>query len=199
MTPKPLGLHGIEVISTFMNKILFLFFALLLSGAAYAATEPPAENGLMSNYELGAGDKILITVFREPDLTMEAKLTDAGTIIFPFLGEMNVKGLTVGKLKDKITQGLSGRYLKDPSVSVSVLAYREFFVNGEVKQPGAFPYLPGLTVQKAISIAGGFTERASQSSVQLEREKDANRQGIEVDMDATIAPGDVVIVEESFF
>jgi len=182
-----------------MNKILFLFFALLLSGAAYAATEPPAENGLMSNYELGAGDKILITVFREPDLTMEAKLTDAGTIIFPFLGEMNVKGLTVGKLKDKITQGLSGRYLKDPSVSVSVLAYREFFVNGEVKQPGAFPYLPGLTVQKAISIAGGFTERASQSSVQLEREKDANHQGIEVDMDATIAPGDVVIVEESFF
>jgi len=182
-----------------MNKILLLLFLLFLSSAATASAEPSVDNGLMSNYELGAGDKILITVFREPDLTMEAKLTDAGTIIFPFLGEMNVKSLTVGKLKDKITQGLSGRYLKDPSVSVTVLEYREFFVNGEVKKPGAFPFLPGLTVQKAISIAGGFTERASQSSVQLEREKDAKRQGIEVELDAPIAPGDVVIVEESFF
>ncbi|MEC4747781.1 polysaccharide biosynthesis/export family protein [Methylomicrobium sp. Wu6] len=182
-----------------MNKILFLYVALLISAVASANAETNAGNGSMSNYELGAGDKILITVFREPDLTMEAKLTDAGTIIFPFLGEMNVKGLTVGKLKDKITQGLSGRYLKDPSVSVSVLEYREFFVNGEVKQPGAFPYFPGLTVQKAISIAGGFTERASQSSVLLEREKDANREGIEVELNAPIAPGDIVIVEESFF
>jgi len=182
-----------------MNKILVLYLALLISGAATADEEPTAENGLMSNYQLGAGDKIVITVFREPDLTLEAKLTDAGTIIFPFLGEMNVKGLTVGKLKNKITQGLSGRYLKDPRVSVSVLEYREFFVNGEVKKPGAFPYLPGLTVQKAISIAGGFTERASQSKVQLEREKDANRQDIDVELDAPIAPGDIIIVEESFF
>jgi len=179
-----------------MNKFLFLFFALFLSINAWANTE---QTGLMSNYELGAGDKIMITVFREPDLTLETKLTDAGTIIFPFLGEMNVKGLTVGKLKDRIAQGLSGRYLKDPRVSVTVMAYREFFVNGEVKKPGAFPYLPGLTVQKAISIAGGFTERASQSSVQLEREKDPTRKGIDVRLDAPIAPGDVIIVEESFF
>lgn len=182
-----------------MNKILFLYFALLLSGSAAANTEAQADAGLMSHYELGAGDKIRITVYREPDLTTEAKLTDAATIIFPFLGELNVKGLTVGKLKDNITQGLNGRYLKDPNVSVSVLEYREFFVNGEVKKPGAFPYLPGLTVQRAISIAGGFTERASQSSVLLEREKDANREGVEVELNAPIAPGDVVIVEESFF
>jgi protein involved in polysaccharide export with SLBB domain len=182
-----------------MNKYLVLFIVLLACFTFRANAEPVADNGLMSHYELGAGDKILITVFREPDLTLEAKLTDAGTIIFPFLGEMNVKGLTVGKLKDKITQGLSGRYLKDPRVSVSVMEYREFFVNGEVKQPGAYPYLPGLTVQKAISIAGGFTDRASQSSVLLEREKDANRKGIDVELDAPIAPGDVIIVEESFF
>ncbi|MGJ0515717.1 MAG: polysaccharide biosynthesis/export family protein [Methylomicrobium sp.] len=180
-------------------KILFLFIALLISASVGANNETQVDNGLMSHYELGAGDKIRISVYREPDLTLEAELTDAGTIIFPFLGEMNVKGLTVGKLKDKITQGLSGRYLKDPSVSVSVLEYREFFVNGEVQKPGAFPYLPGLTVQRAISIAGGFTERASQSSVLLEREKDANRQGVEVELNVPIAPGDVVIVEESFF
>jgi protein involved in polysaccharide export with SLBB domain len=182
-----------------MSKISFFFVALLMLGSAGANNETQTDAGLMSHYELGAGDKIRISVYREPDLTLEVELTDAGTIIFPFLGEMNVKGLTVGKLKDKITQGLNGRYLKDPSVSVSVLEYREFFVNGEVKKPGAFPYLPGLTVQRAISIAGGFTERASQSSVLLEREKDANREGIEVELNTPIAPGDVVIVEESFF
>jgi protein involved in polysaccharide export with SLBB domain len=181
-----------------MNKTLLLFL-LALIGTAGAATEAAPDQGGLSHYELGAGDKVLITVFREPDLTVETKLTDAGTIIFPFLGEMNVKGLTVGKLKDKITQGLSGRYLKDPSVSVSILEYREFFVNGEVNKPGAYPYIPGLTVQKAISIAGGFTERASQSSVQLEREKDKDHQAIEVKLDAPIAPGDILIVEESFF
>jgi len=182
-----------------MNKVLFLYFTLVVSVFASADTEMFTDNGLMSNYELGAGDKIMITVFREPDLTLETQLTDAGTIIFPFLGEMNVKGLTVGQLKDKITQGLSGRYLIAPRVSLSVLQYRVFFVNGEVRKPGAYPYLPGLTVQKAITIAGGFTERASQSSVQLEREKDANRQSTEVELNALIAPGDIVVVEESFF
>lgn len=179
-----------------MKKIFFLSFVLFVTAFM---TVTNAEQGLMSNYELGAGDMIRITVYREEELTLETKLTDAGTIIFPLLGEITVKGLTVGKLTDKITQGLSGRYLKDPSVSVSVLEYREFFVNGEVKKPGAYPYSPGLTVQKAISIAGGFTERASQSSVLLEREKDAGQKAADVELNAPIAPGDVIIVEESFF
>jgi len=82
---------------------------------------------------------------------------------------------------------------------VSVLAYREFFVNGEVKKPGAFPYFPGLTVQKAISMAEGFTERASQSRVKIISEKDISHKAREAELNAPVSPGDVVIVEESFF
>ena len=177
--------------------LLCTFFAGLLN--AETLNEPSSFNDLMSSYQLGPGDQIRIIVFREPDLSIETKLTDAGSIIFPFLGEISVSGLTVGALKEKITQGLSGRLIIDPIVSVSILAYREFFVNGQVKKPGAFPYFPGLTVQKAISMAEGFTERASQSSVKIIREKDISYKAIDAELNAVVYPGDVVIVEESFF
>lgn len=200
-----LGVRGIEM-KIVTNKyfgywfLLFSLFSLFFSMESMCiAADTNNAPELMSNYELASGDQIRILVFREADMTLETVLTDTGTIIFPFLGEINVAGLTVGKLKEKLTLGLRGRYLVDPIVSVSVLKYREFFVNGEVKKPGSFPYFPGLTVQKAISMAGGFSERASQSSVMLIREKDVNHQASEVKLNANVGPGDVVIVEESFF
>lgn len=176
-----------------------LFLLLIFSGVAHAETPSATTNEMMSQYPLGAGDTISIAVYREPDLTFETRLTDAGTIIFPFLGEISVAGLTVGQLKEKITQGLAGRYLIDPKVSVSIVNYREFFVNGEVKKPGAYPYAPGLTAQKAISMAGGFSDRASQSEVLIIREKDPSHTPVEAEIGANVSPGDVVIVEESFF
>ena len=151
----------------------------------------PARPGTLSNYQLGSGDKIKIQVYGEEGLSMETKLTDAGTILYPFLGEVRVAGLTVGQLADRIVEGLKGRYLIDPKVSVSVLGYREFFVNGEVKSPGAYPYQPGLTVQKAVSIAGGFTERASRSSITLLREKDPDGHPGIVELSSPVSPGDV--------
>lgn len=179
-------------------KILVGVFLFMLTGLARAESEIITAE-IMSRYALGAGDTIRIAVYKEPDLSFETKLTDAGTIIFPFLGEISVAGLTVGQLKEKITQRLAGRYLVDPKVTVSILTYREFFVNGEVKKPGAYPYVPGLTAQKAISMAGGFSERASQSDVLIIREQDPNHIPIEAEISANISPGDVIIVEESFF
>jgi polysaccharide export outer membrane protein len=155
--------------------------------------------GALSNYPLGSGDKISIQVYGEKELSLETKLTDAGTILYPFLGEIRVAGMTVGQLANSIVAGLKGRYLVDPKVSVSVVEYREFFVNGEVKNPGNYPYQPGLTVQKAVSIAGGFTERASQSSITLLREKDPDGTPDPVDLGSPVSPGDVLTVEQSFF
>lgn len=172
---------------------------LLFSAIAQAQSDTVTDNEIMSSYQLGVGDTIQIAVYGEPDLSLQTKLTDAGTIIFPFLGEISASGLTVGELKERITQGLTGRYLIDPKVTVSVMAYREFFVNGEVKKPGAFPYFPGLNAQKAISMAGGFSERASQSEVLIIHENDKNSKPVEVGLDEPVLPGDVVIVEESFF
>lgn len=178
--------------------ICFLFLHIPLSQADEAGSVK-SEEVILSNYRLGPGDGIRVHVYDEQELSLETKLTDAGTIIYPFLGEIRVANLTVGQLADLIARGLKGRYLVDPKVSVSILEYRAFFINGEVLKPGAYPYQPGLTVQKAVSIAGGFSERASRSSISIVRDQDATHTRSDAGLDTLVAPGDVVTVEESFF
>lgn len=179
-----------------MKQWLVLMILTITLPVQAAETE---RSGALSTYHLGSGDKIKIQVYGEDQMTMETKLTDAGTIIYPFLGEVRVAGMTVGQLADHIVQGLKGRYFVDPKVSVSVLEYREFFIYGQVQKPGAYPYQPGLTVQKAISMAGGFTERASHSDITLLREKDEDSKPNGVDLSTQVLPGDMITVEESFF
>ena len=116
-----------------------------------------------SSYTLNTGDHVRVTVFEEPDLSISAVLDDTGAISYPLLGELQVRGLTVRQLESKITEGLRGRFLINPRVNVAIDEYRPFFVRGEVNSPGGFPFKPGLTVEKAVSMAGGFTTRASRS------------------------------------
>jgi polysaccharide export outer membrane protein len=153
----------------------------------------------LSNYQLGPGDRIKIAVYEEKDLTVETALTDAGTIAYPFLGEIRVAGLTVGQLSELIVSRLKGPYLINPKVSISVTQYRSFFIYGEVQKPGSYPYQPGLTVQRAVAIAGGFTERASRRAIMLEKERDPAHVQTRVKLTDSVEPGDVVTVEESFF
>lgn len=173
-----------------------LAFLLVLGGLHTAQ----AQESELSSYKLGAGDLITIQVLGEDDLKREKlRLSDAGTITFPILGEIRVKGLTVGGLRDYITNGLKGRYLLNPQVTVTIEEYRKFFVNGMVEKPGGYPYSPGLTVRKAISIAGGFKERASREKLNVIREDDKTATPRRVDLNAVMYPGDILTVEESFF
>lgn len=181
--------------------------ALLALGLAFtadpaAAQQPePKTTNAVSSYRLGAGDHIRIQVLGEEDLSVEARLSDAGTISYPFLGEIKVMGLTVGELEALITRRLQGDFLVDPQVNVTVAEYRPFFINGEVKQPGGFPYQPGLTLRKAVALAGGFTERASKSSIYVihEDDRDPDAKGRRMDLNDPVRPGDIITVEESFF
>ena len=154
-----------------------------------------------SSYRLAAGDVISIKVFNEPEFTQErVRLTDAGTVSFPILGELPVLGRTVGEVETLITQGLKGRILVNPQVTLWIEQYRPFFINGMVERPGAYPYLPGLTIRKAASIAGGFKERASMNKIFVQRESDARTEKpARINLDAEIGPGDTITVEESFF
>ncbi len=143
---------------------------------------------------------ISIRVLGEEDLKRErVRLSDAGTISFPVLGEIRVKGLTVGALEDYVTKGLKGRYLLNPQVTISIDEYRNFFVNGMVEKPGGYPFSPGLTVRKAISIAGGFKERASREKINIIRDDDPNQTPKKVDLNVSVQPGDILTIEESFF
>jgi polysaccharide export outer membrane protein len=140
-----------------------------------------------------------IKVYGQDDLTVEAHLNDLGVISFPFLGEVEVFGLTVTEVQEKIAAGLKEGYLVNPKVSVSVIEYRRFYVSGEVKQPGGFAFLPGLTIRKAISLAGGFTARAAQNKIYIVSDRESDSKPKRVDLNSSVSPGDVITVKQRFF
>lgn len=177
-----------------LNKLLRLICSLTFLSLVFSSVVK-AEG--FSDYRVGSGDLLGITVFGEEDLSVEVRLTDAGTISYPFLGELQVQNMTIGDLSRLITEQLKDGYLLDPSVSVSVLEYREFYIHGEVEKPGAYPYQPGLTLQKAAALAGGFTERASSSKLFITFEGKGQPQ--KADLASEVNPGDIIMIEESFF
>ena len=170
---------------------------LLLAGQVLAQ-----ETDAISSYTLNTGDHVQVTVFEEPDLSVSAILDDTGAISYPLLGELRVRGLTARELETEITEGLRGRFLINPRVNVSIKEYRPYFVRGEVGSPGSFPFKPGLTVEKAVSMAGGFTSRASKSKFYIvsddsaEGEEGSRRNAT---LASRIRPGDVIHIEQSFF
>lgn len=175
-----------------MHKLVAMLCLLALSGLSWAQT-----SGL-SDYRLGSGDKIKVQVYGEEDMTVEALLSDAGTISYPFLGELQILGLTVGQLESKVIGGLKPDYFVDPQVTVTILEYRQFFINGEVEKPGGYAFQPGLSVRKAVSLAGGFTERASKKLVTVISDG-GDQEEREEELSAPVQPGDIITVEQSFF
>ena len=151
-------------------------------------------------YQLNSGDAVRIHVYGEPDLSFENLLIGHnGRISYPFLGELKVTGKTAAQLQQNITNGLKPDYLVDPRISVSIVKYRPFFVNGEVKSPGGVAFQPGLTLRKAISLAGGFTERANKKQVLVIADSDPERKEQQVGLDYRVQPGDIFTVKDTFF
>ncbi len=171
-------------------KSLMLVAAMLLPLVVNSAS-------VGSRYILDTGDKVLIKVYDEDDLTVETRLNDRGRINYSYLGELEISGKTTREVEELITGKLKEGYLLNPSVSVTVLEYRPFFINGEVSSPGDYPYQPGLTLEKAVAIAGGFTDRASRRKIYLLRGDSDKRS--KIGFQKTIEPGDIVTVEEGFF
>ncbi len=171
-------------------------FAFALAAAATAL----AQGDAISNYRLGSGDVISVQVLGEEDLKREKiRLSDAATISYPILGEIKLFGKTVAELEALIREGLTGRYLVNPQVTVTINEYRSFYINGQVEKPGGYPFIPGLTVRKAISLAGGFKERASKEKIFVIRDDDRSQTSRRVSQDEAVRPGDIITVEESFF
>lgn len=173
-----------------------VFIAML---AFLAPTFSFAQSGILNQYKLGAGDLVKITVYGQDDLTLETRLSEVGTVNYPYLGEISLLGMTVGQLENYIYSGLKPDYLVEPSVSVSIVEYRPFFINGEVQKPGGYPFQPGLTVDKAAALAGGYTERASKTKIFIVREVNGEQVTLSADRSISILPGDIISIEQSFF
>lgn len=151
-------------------------------------------------YPLGAGDLLSITVFGEEDLSLkDVRVSTNGSISFPLLGEITVQGMTPVKLENYLISRLRDGYLKRPKLTISIVEYRPFYVHGEVKKPGGYPYASSLTVEKAIVLAGGLTERASKEKITILREDIKNKNSVTVRLDVAVKPGDIITVGESFF
>ena len=183
--------------------------ALLLAACAGSSGPPPtpplppvsggaSADLVTSTYRLGSGDRVKITVFRHEDLSGEFALDGAGNFAMPLIGEIQAYGLTTRELEARLQQKLQDGYLVEPQVSVEVLNYRPFYILGEVKTPGAYPYVNGITVLNAVALAGGFSYRAKQSDFLLQR-GGSNSGSNEVQGDAALLPGDIVTVQERFF
>ncbi|WP_240695204.1 polysaccharide biosynthesis/export family protein [Corallincola luteus] len=156
-------------------------------------------NTSLENYQLGAGDEIRIHVFGEEELSVETTLGQNGKINYPYLGSVLAKGKTTQELGELIADGLRGDYLINPSVLVSIIEYRAFYIYGEVNKPGGYPFQPGLTLEKAVALAGGFTQRASTDKFELSRQDGDGKKTIVATLVTKIRPGDAILVKDSFF
>jgi polysaccharide export outer membrane protein len=150
-------------------------------------------------YLLGAGDSLRITVFGEADLSGTFKISDNGALVMPLVGQVAAQGLSVPELQKKLVGLLNVKAVRSPDVTIQVEEYRPFFILGEVKNPGSYPYVPDMTVLTAVAIAGGFTFRASQDEVSVTRKSNGKAVEARARRDARVLPGDVVNVFERHF
>lgn len=187
-----------------MKSTAHLFRAMLalslLTGCSSYRPAPAAFHEVLDQpYRLGAGDRIRVTVFEQDGLTNTYSVDQSGYISFPLVGAVPARGHTAQQLEKEIADKLRQGYLRDPDVSVEIDRYRPIFVMGEVGAAGQYSYVPGLTVQKAIAIAGGFTPRANQESVDITRDINGKVMTGRVQTSDPLLPGDTVYVRERLF
>jgi polysaccharide biosynthesis/export protein len=154
---------------------------------------------LTTPYTLGSGDRVRVLVFGQDSLSNTYSVGGSGTVSMPLIADVPVYGLTTHEAEHAIEARLRNGYLRDPHVSVEVDAYRPFFVLGEVTAAGQYPFMNGMTIRKAIAVAGGFTPRGYQHMAEITRVINGVPVVGRFPLDTPLRPGDTVTVEERFF
>jgi polysaccharide biosynthesis/export protein len=190
------------------SAVITLLFYLLTSSIVSAETSPE-----LSGYRIGPENVLQIDVYygRDRELSRKARVSSRGRITFPLLGEVEVAGLTVAELEQRLTELLDRDYLVNPQVSVFIEMYSTVSILGQIKEPGSFEIKGRLSLIELISLAGGFTKIASTNDVRIIRTRpdgtkstirvkahDIINKGREED-DIPLEPGDIITVPESFF
>lgn len=171
-----------------MRRVMVLVLVLCL-GVPYGAA---GQDG----YRLGAGDKVRVLMFGEDDLSGTFSIDGEGRVALPLVGSVRVDGLTAPQAERAIADTFADGYLRDPRVAVEVVDHRPFYILGEVRTPGAYPYTDGLTFLGAVAVAGGFTYRANEKTAEVSRDgADPQR----LDFFEAVQPGDVIRVRQRLF
>lgn len=182
--------------------------AMVMAGTTIAGcAETPASLGgaeltpiQVDAYRLKPGDRLKVTVFNEPDLTGEFQVGDTGTIGFPLIGAIQAGGVSIDELRGNLVSQLQQGFVRNPRVTIDVVNYRPFNVIGEVRNAGQYAYRPGLTVQDAIAMAGGYTYRANTGTAYVRRSDKGGEVTVRTDAErVSILPGDNIRVPERYF
>jgi len=188
---------------------LSLLFALVLlatsgigaqvSVPASAQAPTPAPEASASSYVLGPNDRIRLKVYGEPDISGEYEIDATGQVSVPLAGHLKAAGSTTRQLERTIAAALSKGIVRDPRVNVEIALYRPYYILGEVKKSGEYPYRLGLTVMDAVASAGGFTYRANENKVYLRRAGAGVEETYALDAPVPVFPGDNIRIPERYF
>ncbi len=167
--------------------------------AAYTTALTPAPIRYDAAYKLDAGDKLRVVVYGQEGLTNTYAIDAGGSITMPLIGQVLARGRTPASLAADISAKLRHGYIREPSVAVEIESYRPFFILGEVAAPGQYSYVPNMTVESAVAIAGGFSPRAKRDTVTLTHTDASGAARYLVPLGTSLGPGDTVLVGERWF
>jgi polysaccharide export outer membrane protein len=192
----PACVHNQAAVAPAMGQAPVAAPVMVAAGGPYA---PAGLTGYDAPYQLDAGDRLRVQVFGQEGLTNSYIVDAAGNISMTLIGSVPVRGLTTTQVSRAIAERLRNGYIRNPHVSVEVEVYRPFFILGEVNAPGQYPYVPNMTVEAAVAIAGGFAPRASKSDILLARNYNGEMTRMRVLPDMPMRPGDTITVKERWF
>lgn len=175
-------------------RITLITIALTLSGAidAFSAsndTETGSSSApVMSSYQIGPGDVLKISVWKEEGMEQEVLVKPDGGITFPLAGDIQASGLTTQQLTDALSARLK-RYIPNPVVTVSVLqsVSNKIYVIGKVARPGEYKATSYMDVLQALSLAGGLTPYADSDEIKIIRQHGSKKEVFEFDYDEVIS------------
>jgi polysaccharide export outer membrane protein len=168
-----------------------------LALASYATPGP--RHGSDVPYILGPGDRVRLKVYDDQNLNGEYEVNSAGFVSIPLVGQVKASGTTTSQLEKTLTARMKGTIAQNPKINVEIAAYAPFYIYGEVKKAGVYPFQPGLTVADAVATAGGLTYRADESTIYLQHAGAASQEAVRLDVPMRIAPGDNIRVSERMF
>jgi polysaccharide export outer membrane protein len=154
---------------------------------------------VLPEYQVGAGDRLKVTVYNADRLTGEYQVSGDGRIALPILGRVFISGLTLKEISALLTASLANGYLVDPKVTVDMASYRSVYILGEVQKPGQYDFQEGMTIYQLVAQAGGFTYRANRKTVKVRHEGDSDEVKYAIVSASSIKPGDTVVILQRFF
>jgi polysaccharide biosynthesis/export protein len=169
------------------------------AGARAPVGIPVSTHNYDATYKLDAGDRLRVVVYGQEGLTNSYAIDAGGSITMPLIGAVRARGLTPSALAGSITARLRNGFIREPSVAVEIEAYRPFFILGEVAAPGQYPYVPNMSVEAAVAIAGGFSLRARRDEVMLSHTTERGIVRAAVPLGTPIDPGDTIQIGERWF